>query len=171
MSKGFIRSLLFNRDDGWTVRKAKAWAKSKGYSTKTVEISKDNIRLVQSRRDAQRYRYKTFGKGIKALFGYNDDEEETIKNPREHLSEIITIVKIDGEWEVYIPFLNKIIKGKSIDELINAVNYEIETRIGYELINEKIIEESPEEIIIKIDIEDLLSEVESRLNPLQRRLI
>jgi hypothetical protein len=61
-----IQSLLFRRDAGWTVTRAKAWARSHGYKTSKVDVTDDHIRLRQHP-PGGRMRTKQFGRGISAV--------------------------------------------------------------------------------------------------------
>ena len=65
-----VQSLLFRRDEGWTVSKANRWAKAHGYRAKDADVTAAYVRLRQS--DPKRYRRLrtvTFGDGIRAVVG------------------------------------------------------------------------------------------------------
>src|SRR5579871_6668811 len=63
-----VQSLMFSRADGWTVSKAKQWAKSHGYKHGKVDVTDQYIRLRQfDPKGLKVKRTKTFGHGIKAI--------------------------------------------------------------------------------------------------------
>lgn len=166
MSTGFIRSLLFNKNKGWTIRKAQKWAKSKGYRYKEVEESKNYIRFPQSRRRAKRFRYKEFGKGIEALFGYNNGRKR-VKNPGQPISELVTLIKTDGEWQAYIPFLDIIMDGKNKQELTDNIIEKIEEQLGMQVVDTIVIKSGNNEEIMRFDIRDTLKEIEEENEDLE----
>jgi len=70
------QSLLFDRSAGWTVEKAKQWAKSHGYKSGKVDVTDRYVRLRQQ--DPKGFAVKRtvpFGKGIRAVVA----REETMK--------------------------------------------------------------------------------------------
>jgi hypothetical protein len=68
-----VQSLLFDREAGWTVSKAKAWAKSHGYRYGKVDVTDQYIRVRQF--DPKGFKTKrtiTFGRGIRAIVARED---------------------------------------------------------------------------------------------------
>jgi len=66
-----IQSLLFRKSDGWTVKKAKAWAKSHDHRVGDVDVTDEMIHLRQYDPDKfQRFATKSFGRGISARIGF-----------------------------------------------------------------------------------------------------
>jgi hypothetical protein len=62
------QSLLFSRADGWTVEKAKAWAKKHGHKSSKVDVTDQYVRLRQlDPKGFQVKRTVPFGKGIRAV--------------------------------------------------------------------------------------------------------
>jgi hypothetical protein len=62
------QSLLFSRASGWTVDKAKAWAKSHGFKSGKVDVTSQNIRIRQfDPKGSQTFRTVPFGHGIRAV--------------------------------------------------------------------------------------------------------
>jgi hypothetical protein len=64
-----VQSLLFRRDDGWTERRAKNWARDHGFKTSKVDLTDEHIRLRQ-RPPGGRMRTVQFGHGISAVMRF-----------------------------------------------------------------------------------------------------
>jgi hypothetical protein len=63
-----VQSLLFSRADGWTVDKAKAWAKSHGYKHGKADVTDQYIRIRQfDPKGFKVIRTIMFGNGIRAV--------------------------------------------------------------------------------------------------------
>ena len=63
-----VQSLLFSRDAGWTVDKAKQWAKEHGYKYGKVDVTEQYIRIRQfSPKGLKVKRTITLGRGIRAV--------------------------------------------------------------------------------------------------------
>ena len=68
------QSLLFSKSAGWSVGKAKAWAKSHGYKHGKVDVTDQYIRLRQfSPKGSKVERTITFGRGIRAVVAREED--------------------------------------------------------------------------------------------------
>ena len=92
-----------------------------------MEESENFFRFIQSQRKSKRYRFKQFGEGIKALFGFtNTKRQGKCKNPSSpgEIYESATATKINGFWRCYIPFLDIELEEPSIDFIINDI-YEL----------------------------------------------
>jgi hypothetical protein len=62
------QSLLFSRAEGWTVEKAKVWAKKHGHKSNKVDVTDQYVRLRQlDPKGFQVKRTVPFGKGIRAV--------------------------------------------------------------------------------------------------------
>ena len=78
-----VQSLLFDRDAGWTVSKAKAWAKSHGYKYGKTDVTDQYIRIRQF--DPKGFKTKrtiTFGRGIRAIVAREDRNTMISKEAR-----------------------------------------------------------------------------------------
>lgn len=66
-----VQSLLFRRDAGWTVPRARSWASQHGFHARKVDVTDQYVRLrqVPPGRFA-RLRMKSFGRGIRAVVGF-----------------------------------------------------------------------------------------------------
>ena len=79
------QSLLFDRASGWTVEKAKAWAKKHGHKTNKVDVTDRYIRLRQI--DPKGFTVKRtvpFGKGIRAVVAREENmaaKKKTTRRP------------------------------------------------------------------------------------------
>ncbi len=66
-----VQSLLFKRDAGWTVARARSWASQHGYRSSKVDVTDDYVRLRQAPPGRfARMRTKSFGQGIRAVVGF-----------------------------------------------------------------------------------------------------
>ena len=162
MSKGFVRSILFDKAL-WTLEEAKRWAKDKGYRVSEVEESDRYIRFRQTHRGAKRYRYKEIGKGIKLLLGYNNRGRKTSrKNPGEYLFELVTAVKTDRGWEAFLPLTGEMVYATDDVEIIFEIEKRIDNIIGMQCVDKEIIQESPQEMLIEFTIREVLREAEKQ---------
>jgi len=79
------QSLLFDRAAGWTVEKAKAWAKSHGFKSGKVDVTDQYVRLRQF--DPKGFAVKRtvpFGKGIRAVVAREENmaaKKKTTRRP------------------------------------------------------------------------------------------
>src|SRR5574341_476305 len=79
-----VQSLLFSRADGWTVSKAKAWAKSHGYKHSKSDVTDQYIRIRQfDPKGVKVKRTITFGRGIRAVVAREVQEERMAKSTQE----------------------------------------------------------------------------------------
>src|SRR5271165_3323856 len=75
-----VQTLLFSRDDHWTVPRAKSWAKSHGYKSGKVDVTDRYIRLRQEPPGRTKIkRTITFGSGIRAVVGRAETSSSTRK--------------------------------------------------------------------------------------------
>ena len=78
-----VQSLLFSKDAGWTVEKAKEWAKSHGYKHGKVHVTGQYIRIRQfSPKGSKVERTITFGHGIRAVIAREGQNMASTKEAR-----------------------------------------------------------------------------------------
>ncbi len=78
-----VQSLLFSRDAGWTVDKAKQWAKEHKYRYGKVDVTEQYIRIRQfSPKGLKVKRTITLGRGIRAVVAREENMAGTVKARR-----------------------------------------------------------------------------------------